>query len=49
MTADTLTISIAQTPNGWTVRRSDGRELARFRGPGAKRRAQRYVWAIARG
>jgi hypothetical protein len=28
---------------GWAVCLSDGRELARFRGPGARGRALRYV------
>ena len=29
--------------HGWAVKLTDGRELARFRGPGAKRRALRYL------
>ncbi len=33
---------------GWAVQLSDGRELVRFRGPGALRRAQRYVTRITR-
>jgi hypothetical protein len=28
---------------GWAVCLTDGRELARFRGPGARRRATRYL------
>jgi len=28
---------------GWAVQRSDGRELARFLGPGARWRAMRYL------
>jgi hypothetical protein len=30
---------------GWAVCLSDGRELARFRGPGAYGRALRFLWA----
>jgi hypothetical protein len=30
---------------GWAVCLTDGRELARFRGPGARTRALRYVRA----
>lgn len=29
--------------NGWAVCLTDGRELARFRGPGARFRALRYL------
>jgi hypothetical protein len=29
--------------HGWAVQLSDGRELARFRGPGARWRAARYL------
>jgi hypothetical protein len=32
---------------GWSVRLSDGRELARFLGPGAKWRAMRYLHRTA--
>jgi hypothetical protein len=28
---------------GWSVQLSDGQELARFLGPGARRRATRYL------
>jgi hypothetical protein len=34
---------IGPTPHGWAVYRTDGRELVRFSGPGAKRRALRYL------
>jgi len=30
---------------GWAVCLTDGRELARFRGPGAQRRARNYLRA----
>jgi hypothetical protein len=33
--------------HGWAVRLTDGRELARFIGPGARRRAIRYLGAHA--
>jgi hypothetical protein len=37
------TISVAPVEGGWAVMLTDGRELARFSGPGAKRKALRYV------
>jgi hypothetical protein len=37
------TISVAPVEGGWVVMLTDGRELARFTGPGAKRKALRYV------
>jgi hypothetical protein len=37
------TISIAPVKDGWVVMLTDGRELARFTGPAAKRDALRYV------
>jgi hypothetical protein len=37
------TISLAPVNGGWAVMLIDGRELARFTGPGAKRQALRYV------
>ncbi len=44
-----LAIILKPTPDGWAVCLTDGRELARFRGPGARWRAQRhlarYAWA----
>jgi hypothetical protein len=30
-------------PHGWAVALTDGRQIARFAGPGAKRRALRYL------
>ena len=37
------TISIAPLKDGWVVMLTDGRELARFTGPTAKRDALRHV------
>jgi hypothetical protein len=37
------TISLAPVEGGWAVILTDGRELARFTGPDAKRRALRYA------
>jgi len=42
------TIILKPIAHGWAVCLSDGRELARFRGPGAKARAVRYVASIGR-
>jgi hypothetical protein len=39
------TISLAPVDGGWAVMLIDGRELARFTGPDAKRKALRYVAA----
>jgi len=33
--------------HGWAVQLSDGRELARFLGPGARWRATRYLQRLA--
>lgn len=38
-----LSLMITPIRHGWAVRLSNGRELARFYGPGARRRATRYV------
>jgi hypothetical protein len=38
-----LALMIRPTRHGWAVSLTDGREVARFRGPGAKRRALRYL------
>jgi hypothetical protein len=37
------TLSLAPVEDGWAVMLTDGRELARFTGPGALRKAHRYV------
>jgi hypothetical protein len=41
------TVAVMREPieHGWAVTLTDGRELARFVGPGAKRRALRYLAA----
>jgi hypothetical protein len=38
-----LALIIRPTRHGWAVYLTDGRELARFRGPGSKWRALRYL------
>lgn len=38
-----LAIILKQTHDGWAVCLTDGRELAHFRGPGARLRAQRHL------
>ena len=38
-----LAIILRPLPFGWAVCLTDGRELARFRGPGAHARALRFV------
>jgi hypothetical protein len=38
-----LAIILRPLPLGWAVCLTDGRELARFRGPGAHTRALRFV------
>jgi RNA:NAD 2'-phosphotransferase (TPT1/KptA family) len=40
------TISVAPVEDGWAVMLTDGRELARFYGPDAKREALRYVVSV---
>ncbi len=47
MSVVTNTLAIILTPivGGWAVCLTDGRELARFRGPGARFRALRYLHA----
>lgn len=39
----TLSMMITPIHHGWAVRLSDGREMARFRGPGSRWRAMRYL------
>lgn len=43
-----LRIILKPTAHGWAVYLTDGRELARFRGPGSKWRALRYLTAATR-
>lgn len=38
-----VSLMLRPIPYGWSVRLSDGRELARFLGPGARLRAIRYL------
>jgi hypothetical protein len=38
-----LRLILKPTAHGWTVYFTDGREVARFRGPGSKWRALRYL------
>jgi hypothetical protein len=38
-----VALMIRPTHPGWGIYLTDGRELARFRGPGSKRRALRYL------
>jgi hypothetical protein len=41
-----VALMIRPTHPGWGVYLTDGRELARFRGPGSKRRALRYLATV---
>jgi hypothetical protein len=43
-----LRIILRPTAHGWAVYLTDGRELARFRGPGSKWRALRYLSAATK-
>jgi hypothetical protein len=38
-----LAVILKQLDHGWAVTLTDGRELVRFNGLGAKRRALRYI------
>ncbi len=38
-----LGVTLRAIRNGWAVELTDGRDLARFTGPWAKRRALRYL------
>jgi hypothetical protein len=38
-----LAITLKPLPGGWAICLTDGRELARFRGPGARGRALRWL------
>jgi len=44
-----LALTIRPIYHGWVVQLSDGHELARFRGPGARWRALRYLARVAAG
>lgn len=41
--AKALSMMIRPIRHGWAVQLSNGRELARFRGPGSRWRAMRYL------
>lgn len=43
---NSLAIMISPIPFGWAVTLSDGRELARFTGPFAKRRALTFLASL---
>lgn len=45
---NTFTLTLNRFGWGWAVMLSDGTQLARFTGPGSKRRALRYVAAAGR-
>jgi hypothetical protein len=47
MVMNALLLMLKPISHGWAVRLSDGRELARFRGPGSRLRAQRYLARVA--
>jgi len=40
---NTLAVMLKPIDHGWAVTLTNGRELARFTGPGARRRALRYL------
>lgn len=46
--SDTLAIIMRPLPFGWALCLSDGRELARFRGFGARSRALRHLRSLYR-
>ena len=41
-----LSLMVTPIRFGWAVRLSDGRDLARFYGPGARWRAARYLGRV---
>jgi hypothetical protein len=43
-----LAVVLKPINRGWVIALTDGREIARFTGPGAKRRALRYVASLQR-
>jgi hypothetical protein len=46
---NSLAIMLSPVPFGWAVTLSDGRELARFTGPFAKRRALNFLAGLTAG
>ena len=43
-----VAIVLSPVPFGWALQLTDGRELARFHGPGARWRALRYLKILER-
>jgi hypothetical protein len=41
-----LAVVLRPIDHGWMIALTDGREIARFTGPGAKRRALRYLASL---
>jgi len=41
-----LAVVLRPINHGWMIALTDGREIARFIGPGAKRRALRYLASL---
>jgi hypothetical protein len=41
-----LAVVLRPVKHGWMIALTDGREIARFTGPGAKRRALRYLASL---
>jgi hypothetical protein len=46
---NSLALTLKPIHHGWAVALTDGRELVRFTGFGAKRKAVRYLVSIASG
>jgi hypothetical protein len=46
---NSLAITLIPVPFGWSVQLTDGRELARFVGPFARRRAQNFLVGLTGG
>jgi len=44
-----VAVILKPVDHGWAVALTDGREVARFRGPGAKWRAIRYIADLGYG
>lgn len=45
---NTLNVILKPSSAGWSIYLTDGREVARFRGLGSRRRALRYVSELGR-
>ena len=46
---NSFAIMLTPIPYGWSVALTDGRELARFQGPFARRRAERFLASLTAG